>query len=86
MPTQDNATAVAVTGSSSAGWTGKIFYNDDNGDPCCASSTNDKIVEQIKFIRDKWADGKSVNFSFELDVDGITIIGVTTTTPKPSGS
>lgn len=79
--TQTNATAISVTGSSLTGWSVKIWYVDDDGNAVSATSENDKVVEQGKFIRDKWFEGKSVDFAFEVDNGVIT--SITTPVQKP---
>jgi len=83
MPNQDDATSVSVSGCSTAGWTVKIYYTDGNGGERHATSHDEKVVEQVKFIRDQWQAGKSVTFSFI--VSGPTLDSVTTSTSKPSG-
>lgn len=81
MPNQDQAFAVSVSGSAAAGWVVKIYYNDGNGDPHHATSTDDAVVEQVKWIRDQWEAGRSVKFEFI--VSGPTLDDVITTTQKP---
>jgi len=85
MPTQSDVSSLTVTGSTLTGWTVKIYYTDADGNDQIGESKDEKIVEQGKYIRGKWDDGKTVNFTFDVDANG-KITHITTSASPPSGN
>jgi hypothetical protein len=82
--TQDNATSLTITGYGS-GTTGVLNYADDAGNAKHAASDKKDIVDQLKYIRDQWKEGKSVTFIFEVEGDVLKSITVGVSKPQTSG-
>ena len=85
MPTHNDVTSITVTGSTATGWTATIYYTDASGNAKIGESTDSKIVDQAKYIRDKWDNGKTVSFTFDVGADG-KITHITTSASPPTGN
>ena len=78
---QDNATRIDITTTASGGQVAKLTFEDGDGVDVVAEASDAKLVAELKYIRDQWAAGKEVKFTFEVSSGFITSLTVSANKP-----
>jgi hypothetical protein len=78
---QSKAKRIDITTTGAGGQVAKLTFEDADGNDVQADASDAKLVAELKYIRDQWAAGKEVKFTFEVSSGFITSLTVSANKP-----